>query len=164
MHAILHPALSIRPSIGWTVGHSVGPSHFTFFINFLSSSHFKSCMRILTVIIAVKPFPFAGPLPYNWFLQIVAIKDRTTLLTHWFLFLVADMKTLFSSIHLSDVLPPSVQTIARWFSVLLWIFRLFTLNMDLLNKNPASKKSFLWRLLKKIQNWLFFLLFWSQNF
>ena len=59
---------------------------------------------------------------------------------------------------------PSVQTTARWFSVLLWIFRLFTLNMDLLNKNPASKKSFLWRLLKKIQNWLFFLLFWSQNF
>ena len=48
--------------------------------------------------------------------------------------------------------PPSVQTTARWFSVLLWIFCLFTLNMDLLNKNPASKKSFLWRLLKKIQN------------
>ena len=37
------------------------------------------------------------------FLRIVAIKYRTTLLTHWFLFLVADMKTLFSSVHLSDV-------------------------------------------------------------
>ena len=47
---------------------------------------------------------------------------------------------------------PSVQTNARWFSVLLWIFRLFTFNMDLLNKNPASKKSFLWRLLKRIKN------------
>ena len=32
---------------------------------------------------------------------------------------------------------PSVQTTTRWFSVLLWIFRLFTLNMNLLNKNPA---------------------------
>ena len=36
--------------------------------------------------------------------------------------------------------------------MVLWIFYLLTLNMDLLNKNPASKKSFLWRILKKIQN------------
>ena len=38
VHATLHPAL---PSISWLVGRLVGP-HFTFFINFISLSHFKS--------------------------------------------------------------------------------------------------------------------------
>ena len=47
---------------------------------------------------------------------------------------------------------PSVQTTARWLLVLLSIFRLFILRMDFLNDVLVSRKFFLWRLLKKIQN------------
>ena len=36
VHATLQPALSVGRSVGW----SVGWSHFTFFINFISLSHF----------------------------------------------------------------------------------------------------------------------------
>ena len=49
------------PSIRWSVGQLVIKlvhHTFTFFINFLSLSHFKSFKRILTAIIAVKPCPF----------------------------------------------------------------------------------------------------------
>ena len=42
------------------------------------------------------------------FLRIVAIKYRTTLLTHWFLFLVADMKTLIEAFFIC----PSVGRVA----------------------------------------------------
>ena len=34
MHATLPPALSVRPSVGWSVGLAVGPSHFYFFYQF----------------------------------------------------------------------------------------------------------------------------------
>ena len=45
VHATLQPALSIRPSVGWSVGRSVcrsvGPSHFYFFYQFYFFKSFK---------------------------------------------------------------------------------------------------------------------------